>query len=276
MTPIPTLVDAWAQAMADIRRTVYDLGPDGWAHPSLLPGWSVGDVVSHLSWIERIMLGRFDGPHEPAWAQLPHVESDFGRLTEIPVDLRRSWSRDAVLAEFDATIADRHAALQAGPQDPMTPAVNPFGKRVTLEAVLRMRIFDTWVHGQDIRLAVGRPGATDTAAARFAAEQIAGALGYVWAKKVGAPAGATLTVTVTPPGVALNRAVAVTDSGKGIDIAPPSEPTIGLTMTFDDFVQLGCGRTRPDSTLDDARTRVIVAGEAGLGARTLAAFDIAP
>ena len=40
--------------------------------------------------------------------------------------------------QFDATIADRHAALLGGPQDPTSPAMNPFGRMVTLEAVLRM------------------------------------------------------------------------------------------------------------------------------------------
>ena len=261
--PLTDLIAAWAQAMSDVRTLADELGEPGWRRPSLLPGWTVGDVVAHLSWIERIMLGRADPPHQPEWAALPHATSDFGRATEVPVDLRRSWPRERVLAEFDATIADRHAALRAGPQDLDTPARDPFGRPSTLEGVLRMRTFDTWVHGQDIRLAVGRPGATDTDAARIAAEQIAGVLGFVWAKKVGASIGSTLTVTVIPPGVELVESVVVTDDGRGRAIARPDSPTVAVTMSFDDFVQLGCGREWPESSREDARGRVYATSLSG-------------
>ena len=277
---IGALIAAWAEAMADVRAVVAvvvaDLGEPGWRHPSLLPGWSVGDVVAHLSWIERILLGRMDPPHQPDWTGLPHVTDDFGRATEVPVDLRRGWTREAVLAEFDESVADRHAALLAGPQDPTTPAMNPFGRMVTLEAVLRMRTFDAWVHGQDIRWAVGRPGATTTAAARVAAEQIAGALGYVWARKAGAPEGSTLLVEVMPPGIALRHAVVRTAEGKGVDTPVPPDPTVTLRLGFEDFVQLGCGRTRPDRSTEQARAAVTVIGDAELGARAVAALNIAP
>jgi uncharacterized protein (TIGR03083 family) len=270
------LIQAWADAMADVRAVVADLGEPGWREPSLLPGWSVGDIVAHLTWIERILLGRFDPPHEPDWAALPHVANELGRATEVPVDLRRGRPRAAVLEEFDTTIADRHAALLAGPQDPSTPATNPFGKRVTLEAVLRMRTFDTWVHGQDIRLAVGRPGATDTTAARVAGEQIVNALGYVWAKRVQAPVGSTLHLVVTPPGIALEHAVLRAPDGTGVPVPAPDAPSVTLTMAFDDLVQLGCGRTRPDSTPDQARARVRVEGDPALGALAVEQFNIAP
>jgi uncharacterized protein (TIGR03083 family) len=276
MDPVDRLVTAWDAAMADVRDVVEALGEPGWTRPSLLPGWSVGDIVAHLAWIEGILLGRTDPPHEPDWSALPHVQSPLSMATEVPVDLRRSWQRAQVLAEFDGTIAERLAALRTGPQDPLTPTTNPFGKLVTLEDVLRMRIFDTWVHGQDIRLAVGMPGSTDTDAARVAAERIAGALGYVWARRVGAPVGSTLLVEVTPPGVALTHAVARAEDGRGLDVAPPADPTVRLTMALDDFVQLGCGRTRPDSSLDMARTRVQIQGDADLAARALENFNIAP
>jgi uncharacterized protein (TIGR03083 family) len=273
---IPALVSAWAEAMADIRSLVGDLDDRRWRGPSLLPGWTVADIVAHLSWVERALLGRSDPPHEPDWAALPHAASPIARITEVPVDLRRRWSREQVLAEFDATIAERGAALRAGPSDPDTPALDPFGRPATLGGVLRMRTFDTWVHGQDIRLTIGRPGATDTSAAQVAGEQIAGALGFVWARKVDAPVGTTLVVEVTPPGVTLTRAVTRGEDGRGVDVPPPRDPTVTLTLDFDDFVQLGCGRSRPDSSPDMARVRVRIAGDSELGERTLAQLNIAP
>lgn len=275
-TTVPGLLDAWAEAMADVRQVVDDLGLDGWQHPSVLPGWTVADVVAHLSWIEATMLGHVDPLHDPDWSRLPHATTPLSRITETAVDLRRGWSRAEVLAELDAAVARRRAAVAAGPQDPATPTRDPFGRPSTLAGVLRMRTFDTWVHSQDIRLAVGRPGGTLTAAAAVAADQIAGALGYVWAKQVAAPAGATLTVRVTPPGLSLVRSVVRAEDGRGRQVADPAQPTATLTLSFDDFVQLGCGREVPGSSTDDARLRVAITGDPDLGQAALEHLNIAP
>ena len=273
---VAELIDAWAQAMADVRAVVDQLGEGGWRHPSLLPGWTVADVVAHLTWIERIMLGRSDMPHEPDWQALPHATSAFGRATEIPVDLRRSHARADVLAEFDTTIADRVLALRHGPQELDAPATDPFGRPSTLDGVLRMRTFDTWVHSQDIRLAVGLPGGTQTAAARVAAERIASALGFVWARKVGAPEGDTLVLEVAGTPWSLRRCVVRGSDGKGRSIDPPAAPTVRLTMSLDDFVQLGCGRTRPGRSLAQAAAAVRIDGDQDLGTRAVQALMITP
>ena len=273
---VAELTEAWTQAMDDVRAVVEELGEGGWRHPSLLPGWTVADVVAHLTWIERILLGRSDPPHDPDWSALPHAASAFGRATEIPVDLRRAWDRATVLAEFDTTIADRLQALRDGPQDLATAATDPFDRASTLDGVLRMRTFDTWVHSQDIRLAVGRAGGTDTPAARIAAEQMAGALGYVWARRVDAPEGATLVLDVVGSAWSLRRAVVRRADGKGGAIDPPATPTAHLTTSFDDFVQLSCGRTRPDRSLADAEAAVGIDGDQELGSRAVRALMITP
>lgn len=273
---VAELTDAWAEAMADVRAVSDDLGEGGWRHPSLLPGWSVADVVAHLTWIERILLGRFDAPHEPDWSALPHATSAFGRATEIPVDLRRARGRADVLAEFDTTIADRLQALRQGPQDLATPTPDAFGRPSTLDGVLRMRIFDTWVHSQDIRLAVGRPGGTGTAAARIAAERMAGALGFVWARNVAAPEDTTLVLDVVGPAWSLRRAVVRQADGRGRAIDAPESPTAHLTMTLDDFVQLSCGRVRPNRSLPEAAAAVRIEGDQDLGTRAVQALMITP
>lgn len=275
-TSLNELIDAWAASAADLRAVAVEVGEAGWRAPSALPGWSVGDVIAHVGWIERHLLGLVDPPHQPDWDALPHATSLLSRATETPVDLRRGWSRDEVLAEFDAAVAAREQALRSGPQDPQTPSIDPFGRPKTLGAVLRMRIFDCWVHSQDIRCAVGRPGLGAPEGARFTAEQIAGGLGFVWGKRVGAPPGSTLTVHVTEPGIALTHSVGVDAEGRGGPVAEPEAPTVELRMSFDDFVQLACGRQWPDSSTEDARARVEVGGDASLAVRTLDSFNIAP
>lgn len=275
-TSLTELVDAWAASAADLRSVAAEVDEEGWRGPSALPGWSVGDVVAHVAWIERHLLGLVDPPHQPDWDALPHATSLLSRATETPVDLRRTWPRAQVMAEFDAAVAAREEALRSGPQDPQTPSIDPFGRPKSLAAVLRMRIFDCWVHSQDVRWAVGRPGLGAPSGARLTAEQIAGGLGFVWGKRVGAPAGSTLTVHVTEPGIALTHSVGVGADGRGGPVAEPESPTVTLTMSFDDFVQLSCGRQWPDSSTEDARSRVEVSGDADLAVRTLDSFNIAP
>ena len=208
----------------------------------MLPGWTVADVVAHVTSIERSLLGRQDPPHEPDWASLPHARDGFGRITEVPVDLRRSRTREEVLAEFDETMADREVALRELRASDPGLVMSPLGTMMPLDEMIAMRVFDTWVHEQDIRVAVGDPGHLGTAPAHMAAGRMRRALGFVWAKKVDAPVGATLQVTVTGPGVEFSDTVIRTEDGKGRPSGPVDDPTVALTMSFPGFVALTCGR----------------------------------
>ncbi|MGB7983111.1 MAG: maleylpyruvate isomerase family mycothiol-dependent enzyme [Candidatus Nanopelagicales bacterium] len=261
----PDLIDVWRAAMADLRDAA---ARAPWRAPSLLPGWTVADIVAHALWIEASQLGRVDPPHEPDWTALPHVTSPFSRITEVPVDLRRLRSREEVLAEFDVTIADREAALRtARATDPDGRYRTPLGSMSTLEDLLSMRIFDTWVHEQDIRLAVDDPGHLDTPAAHVAAARMRSSLGRVWAKAVDAPVGATVAVTCTGPGVTFSDTVVRSADGRARACDPVEAPTVALTMSFPAYVSLACGRgTAP----------VESAGDLELAARTIARFNIAP
>ena len=194
----PDPIDVWREAMADFRDAA---ARAEWRHPSVLPGWTVADVAAHVTWIERALSGLLDAAHEPDWETLPHVRDGFGRITEVPVDLRRSRTREEVLAEFDEMVVEREAALRELRASNPGLVMSPLGTMMPLDEMLAMRVFDTWVHEQDIRVAVGDPGHLGTAPAHVAAGRMRRALGFVWAKKVDAPVGATLEVSVTGPGV---------------------------------------------------------------------------
>jgi uncharacterized protein (TIGR03083 family) len=256
----PELVRVWHDACTELRAVATE---EAWDRPSILPGWTVGDIIAHTAWIERLALGRFDPAHEPDWAALPHAVGDFGRATEVPVDLRRSWTREQVLAEFEDAVAARLAALQSMP--PGATDRNVFGKVRPLTDILRMRIFDLWVHQQDVAT-----GGLDSDAAQVAADRMVGALGYVWAKQVAAPTGSTLVVDCTGPGVVFTEAVVRGEDGKGAPVEPPARPTVRLTMTFPNYVALACGR----ATADAAAVRID--GDEALGRLTLERFGIAP
>ena len=64
----------------------------------------------------------------------------------------------------------------------------------------RFRIFDSWVHEQDMRRAVERPGRPRLAGGRATrSELMIGAMPFVVGKKVGAPDGSTVVFSLTGP-----------------------------------------------------------------------------
>ncbi|HYN56531.1 MAG TPA: maleylpyruvate isomerase family mycothiol-dependent enzyme [Motilibacterales bacterium] len=261
-TPDP--IDVWREAMADVRDAA---ARASWRSPSVLPGWTVADVMAHVTSIERALLGRQDPVHTPDWETLPHAKEGFGRITEVPVDLRRSRTREDVLAEFDETMADRELTLRALRASDPGLVMSPLGTMMPLDEMLAMRVFDTWVHEQDIRVAVGDPGHLGSAPAHMAAGRMRRSLGFVWAKKVDAPVGATLLVTVTGPGVEFSDTVIRTEDGKGRPTEPAEDPTVALTMSFPGFVALTCGR---------GPAEVKAVGDQELAERTVARLNIAP
>ena len=234
----------------------------------MLPGWTVADVVAHVTWIERCPIGLQDPPHEPDWDSLPHATDGFGRITEVPVDLRRSRTREDVLAEFDETMADREVALRELRASNPGPVMNPLGRMMPFDEVISMRVFDTWVHEQDVRVAVGDLGHLGTAPAHMAAGRMRRSLGFVWAKNVDAPVGATLQVTVTGPWRDVHRHGHPLRGRQGSPDRPVVEdPTVALTMSFPAFVALICGR---------GPAEVSIEGDQALGERAVERFNIAP
>jgi uncharacterized protein (TIGR03083 family) len=268
------LFAAWRSASADFIDLVTPLSQDEWDAPTALPGWSVGDIVAHVGWIEGMLIGEFDPPHEPDWASLPHVVTDFGRITEIPVDLRRSWTREAVLVELADRISRRTAELESGARDASQEVMGPLGA-APLGRVLRMRTLDTWVHEQDIRDALHRPGHLDTPGAQATASQLLPGLGKVWAKLVGAKPGEVLDVRITGPGIEGGALVIVGEDGRArmvhddlLDQAGTA--TVALSMPWPAYLALSCGRGDPQPW----RGQVRISGDADLASRTLEHFRV--
>ena len=268
------LFAAWQLASADFIDLVTPLSQAEWDAPTALPGWSVGDIVAHVGWIEGMLIGEVDPPHEPDWSSLPHAVTDFGKITEVPVDLRRSWTREAVLIELADRIARRTAELESGPRDATVEVMGPLGP-APLGRVLRMRTLDTWVHEQDIRDALGRPGHLDTLGAQATASQLLPGLGKVWAKLAGAQPGQVLDVRITGPGIEGGAVVAVGDDGRarsvGDDLLDQAgAATVTLAMSWPAYLALSCGRGEPRPWRD----QVVISGDEELAGRVLDHFRV--
>lgn len=278
--PTPAeLIDIWQEALTDVAALCRTIEDDDWDAQTPCPGWSVGDVVSHLIDIECLLAGRPRPDHEPDWSVLPHATGDFGRFTEIGVDHRRGRDNEALLAELEDVTAERRAQLDAVPEG--EPVIGPLGNPTTLDRLLRMRCLDIWMHEQDIRSATGIDGGWDTRPAHVSFQQITRSLPYVWSRTVQAPVGSTLHLVVTGPGVIGDALVTVVEEGKGEVVTDRAvigddegASAVTLTLRWPDLVQLAAGRIPPDDPA--LRSRLSLGGDPTLGALLLPALSITP
>jgi uncharacterized protein (TIGR03083 family) len=207
----------------------------------------VQDNLVHITALERFILGD-PLPSEDVPDDLPHVKNDIGRSNERWIESRRSWSGADALAEFVTTTDARIAQLRALDDDGFAAdSWTPMGPG-TVAGLLGFRIFDSWVHEQDMRRGLERPGDLDSAAARFSTGMMLDVLPFVVGKKVGAPEGSTVVLSLSGP-IDATRAVVVTE-GRARPLHPvPDDPTVAVTLASDEYARLACGRTDPDEAL---------------------------
>jgi uncharacterized protein (TIGR03083 family) len=172
-----------------------------------------------------------------------------------------------VLEDFRAITAARLAMLRAmGDEEFSRPTPSPIGT-VPYRDFMRLRVFDCWVHEQDIRRALGLPATMDGMdghIARQAVERMAVAMPYVVGKRVAPPDGTTVVFAVTdsaggtfPIEMTAGRARPRPDA--------PDNPTIRLEMDTGAFICLTCGRGDPLALVDAGRVRIV--GDEALGRR---------
>ena len=260
-------VEIWWQAVNDLLDLLEQVPEEEWATPTDLPGWDVRACVAHTAHLEGILAGN---PEETAdVGEPPHVTGFMGLYTEIGVVNRRDASADALIKELREVVTKRHTALLADPptDGDAKPELIFGGVPWTWRTLLRNRPLDVWMHEQDVRRAVARPGNLDGVAAKHTADYLAESLGYVLGKKVGAPAGTSLVLDMAgsaPFGFEIDA------SGRGRRVTPPPEPTVTLHMDRESFIRLAGGRC------DAEPGHVTVDGDQALGARVLASLATTP
>ena len=140
----------------------------------------------------------------------------------------------------------------------------------TLEEAMRYRAFDVWVHEQDLRAALGRPGYLDSPGAHIVRDELLAALPRVVAKDAGAPPGSALVFDIHGP-IEFLRTVRVDADGRGsIDGTPSLGPAVSLTLDWETYVRLACGRVTADIVAD----RIKAEGDPELTAAILLHFAV--
>ena len=205
-----------------------------WAAPvPACPGWTVGDLVSHMAEGEVVALACAQG-RPPA--ELPTTEVDrwtaaqvAAHLGEAPEQRRQSWESgaDALrwhLAGLDERGWRARTVWVAGP--------------LTVASLAQLRLQETWLHGRDVAEALAADWPADPAAlawmADLAARVVPGNL-----SRFGRPhPGAVISLRLAPAGHWLVGGAA------GERPADGSRPDLEIEADALEFVLLSAGRRR--------------------------------
>jgi uncharacterized protein (TIGR03083 family) len=239
------------------------LTPDEWRLPTDCPGWNVKDQFSHLIGTERSLAGLAPTDHVATFG--PHVRNELGQRTEHEVDARRHLDGAAVLAEFDELVAQRRKQVNALTDEELAAdSWTPLGPGTLLD-FMQIRILDFWVHEQDVRRAVGRPGDLDGPVAEHTLDRLLRGLSMVVGKRVAPAADTSISFELTGP---VRRAVTIgTLDGRAKPIEPPpGGSTASIAMDSESFLVLVCGRR----TREQVAANVRVGGDQQLAENVLA------
>ena len=238
------LIETWRQATADLVALARTIEINQWESPTALDGWDVKDVVAHCAHFEAILAG---APEETIEiGSPPHVKNLMGAYTEQGVVARRGATMAELCDEIEESSRRTHAALRADPPtDPTAkPSIpTPGGVEWPIGTLLSNRPLDLWMHEQDLRRAIGRPGGYDSLAARHTMSVLGGGLGKVVGKRAKAPEGASVQIEI--PEADLSWRLAIKD-GRAIRDEGTAPATVTITLGAEDFVGLAGGRINPD------------------------------
>lgn len=260
-------VEVWWRAVDDFTKLLETIPAEQWATPTDLPGWDVHAVAAHTAHLEAVLSGAAEESVDVGSPK--HVHGLMGLYTEQGVVARRERTPDELINEIRSACTRRHTSLLADPPTEATAPATPMfaGIGWSWERLLRNRPLDIWMHEQDVRRAVGRPGNLDTAPATHSADYLLESLGMVVGKRVAPPAGTTVVLDVAGSEPA---AVTVTGDGRAERAAVAGDPDVVIRMDRESFVVVAGGRRRPTDDL------VTIEGDENLGRRILESMAVTP
>ena len=265
MEATAALAETWG-ALAEVS---FELSATEWALPTECPGWDVKDQLSHLIGIERSIMGdpapEWDGPLGA------HVRNDVAAMNERWVAVRRPLPGAAVRAEFVEVTGTRLAELAARSEDEWAVVGwSPVGD-VPYAVFMEVRVFDSWVHEQDARRALDRPGGSGNRASALSLDRVQGAMPFVVGKRAGCAEGTAVRFEVSGPGLDARAFTIAVEGGRARPVGDEVDPAVTLSLSSIDFARLGCGRATAAQV--EAAAGVALAGDAAVGRRVLGAMN---
>lgn len=258
------IVDALEEVWTSIADATAGLTEHEWAAVTPCPGWDVKDNLSHLIGIERSIEG--ETPPQIELGATDHLRNAIGELNELWVEDRRGRSGDEVRAEFIEVTSRRIATLRATTDEQFDEiGWSPVGQ-VPMSVFMQVRIMDSWIHEQDIRLAIGREGGRFGVGEEITISRADLALGVVVGKGAKVPEGESVVFDVTGP-LGGRRRIEVHD-GRA-QLVPGDSATTTITLSEETYVRRFAGRITAAQAAAAEGTKMtgdLALGEAVLGA----------
>ena len=254
------IVDKLERVWGSMAELCATFSEQEWKLATDCPKWSVQDHVAHIVGTESRLAGRPVPDHTPQ--EMEHVKNDIGKSNEVWVDFLRPRSGAEVLEAFREVTAARLQRLRGMSADDFSePTQTPVGPG-TIRDFMVIRIFDCWVHEQDVRRAVGRPGHLEGPVVVHSMDRMVRAMPFVVGKKAAASDGTTVVFEITGPA---GRTLPVSvEGGRATFLdTPPASPNVRLIMDVETFTCLGNGRWEGSPAL--ASNKVRIDGDRALG-----------
>ena len=227
-----------------IDRLLAELPEISWQIPTPLPDWAVRDVVAHIIGTESMLLGIATPEPDVDVTTLEHVHNDIGARNEFWIRHLHEEPDAALLARLRDVTGHRRAMLtkmipeawNALTQTPAGP--DSYGR------FMRVRVFDCWMHEQDIRDALSRPSADDDLTGpdtTLALDEVEAGMGFVVGKLGKAPDGARVLIDLTGSPARSIR-VAVDGRAAVVEDFAAQAPTVTIRLDGLQFTRLCGGR----------------------------------
>lgn len=211
------LLDAFEQVVQAIVDLGWACREDDFEKPTECPGWTVKDHIVKVVATEKAFAALPREPHGPP--NPAAVRNEFNRIVDLEVAARRHWTGRSVVSELADFHQHRMSQLRALDVDLDTEIAGFFGDRTTFGDQLRAQITETWVHEQDVRTALDRPGDLDSPAAAVFTAMVLDALPVLAVRDAAIEPGHAVVLDVTGPVLARGGARVV----EGADGQPVGE-----------------------------------------------------
>lgn len=226
---VPSLVEAYREVLGTFVGTCDGLRAAEWELATACPGWTPREHLSHVLHLEDYLSG---GEHPVSgWSAAregadlgievgrpEHVRNEVGVWMEEGIRARDDRSPEELVSELRGVVDLRLAQLYDPDLEMDSPVRSLRGKQAPFGELMALRLSDVWLHGQDIRAAVGRPGALDSPGAATFTARVLGAVPWLVEQRVKPDPGTVVIVESTGP-VTGRAGVRMGTDGEGNPVA---------------------------------------------------------
>lgn len=251
---------------AEFVALLQGLDADDWQRPTVCPGWPVHDIVAHVVHdnIRRLSRTR-DQYAAPGPSQGWIMPGSLHRSNQEFVDVARPWS-PAVLIDLLGHLGPEQDRLWASMNlDQLGEAVSwaAPGRPAPAWLDIAREYTEYWVHQQQIRDAVGRPGADSEQLMAPVIDTFQRAVPHTL-RDLSPADGTCVQIQVTGTGGG-NWTAQRRNTIWTVDRGPATQPAALVQLPSDDFWRVA---TRV-ITVETAREQALISGDQALGAAVL-------